>query len=89
MAPGQNIAFWKKKAMHVGGFPKNFKIAEDIEIARRLKTVGKVIFNKSLIVVSSGRRGNEGIGIIPRYIKANYYYLLKHRADIVSFPDIR
>ncbi|MBI5614292.1 glycosyltransferase [Candidatus Gottesmanbacteria bacterium] len=89
MAPGQNIAFWKEKAMQVGGFPKNFKIAEDIEIARRLKTVGKVVFNKNLVVISSGRRGNEGIGIIPRYIKANYYYLLQHRADVVGFPDIR
>jgi glycosyltransferase involved in cell wall biosynthesis len=89
MATGQNLAFWKKKALDVGGFPKNYKMAEDIEIARRLKAVGKVVFDKNLIVTASGRRGNEGIGIIPRYIKANYYYLLQHRADVVGFPDIR
>ena len=89
MATGQNMAFWKDKAISVGGFPEEFKIAEDIEIARRLMTVGKIIFRQDFYVLASGRRGNEGIGIFSRIPKAFYYYLLFRKADKVGFPDIR
>jgi len=89
MAPGQNIAFWKEKALSVGGFPEEYKIAEDIEMARRLMTVGTVVFRHDLIVSSSGRRGNEGFGLITRIIKAFFHYFLFRKAHTVGFPDIR
>lgn len=89
MAPGQNVAFWKEKALSVGGFPQEYKIAEDIEMARRLMTIGKVVFRPDLIVMSSGRRGNEGLGLIVRITKAFFHYFFFRKAGKIGFPDIR
>jgi len=89
MAPGQNIAFWKKKGVECGGFPMDFKIAEDIEMARRLATVGKVKFRQNIIVTSSGRRGNEGPSLFGRVFKAFLYYFFYRKANRIGFPDQR
>ena len=89
MAAGQNIAFLKDTAIAVGGFPTDFKIAEDMEMARRLKTKGKVVFRQDLVVLSSGRRGDEGVALIWRTFKAFTYYFFFRRADKIGFPDIR
>lgn len=89
MAPGQNLAFWKSKALEVGGFPEDFKIAEDIEMARRLMKVGKVVFRQDLVVVSSGRRGEEGPGLLIRTFKAFFIYFFFRQANKIGFPDIR
>ena len=89
LATGQNMAFWKEKAMAIGGFPEEFKLAEDIEIARRMKSVGKIIFRQDFYVLASGRRGNEGLGLLTRIPKAFFYYFFFRKADKVGFPDIR
>lgn len=89
MAPGQNIAFLRQKALDVGGFPTDYKIAEDIEMARRLKTVGKLIFRQDLIVISSGRRGNEGPSMLGRVFKAFFLYFIFRQANTIGFPDQR
>lgn len=90
MATGQNMAFYKRWALAAGGFPEEFKIAEDIEIARRLMRAGKIIFRQDFYVLASGRRGYEGFGrILNRIIKAFFYYFIFHRADKVGFPDVR
>lgn len=90
MATGQNMAFYKKKALSVGGFPEEFKIAEDIEIARRLMRAGNIIFRQDFYVWASGRRGYEGFGrLISRISKAFLYYFVFHKADKVGFPDVR
>lgn len=89
MAPGQNIAFWKDKALSVGGFPEDFRIAEDIEVARRLMKTGKVILRQDLIVESSGRRGDEGFGLLIRTFKAFFIYFFFRKANKIGFPDIR
>lgn len=89
MAPGQNIAFWKEKAIAGGGIPEEFTIAEDIELARRLMTVGRVVFLKDLVVISSGRRGNEGYGLFLRIIRSFFTYFIFRRSVRERFPDIR
>lgn len=89
MAAGQNIAFWRKLAEKAGGFPAEYKIAEDVEMAHRLKKVGKVIYRPDLIVRSSGRRGDEGFKFIFRGMKAFFIYFVLHKGDRVGFPDIR
>jgi glycosyltransferase involved in cell wall biosynthesis len=88
-ATGQNIGCWRKKLIAMGGVPKDFKIAEDIEIARRLQKVGKLVFRQDLVVVASGRRGNEGWGLFFRIPKAFILYFILHRANVVGFPDLR
>lgn len=88
-APGQNTAFLRQAGMQAGGYPVDYKIAEDIEMAKRLITVGKLVYRPDLLVTSSGRRGNEGIGLLTRVIKVFFYYFLFHRANVIGFPDIR
>jgi peptidoglycan-N-acetylglucosamine deacetylase len=89
MAAGQNIAFLRKVGLAVGGFPEDYKIAEDIEMATRLKKAGKVLLRADLIVSSSGRRGNEGIGMMTRVFKAFFLYFIFKKANKIGFPDMR
>lgn len=89
MAAGQNMAFKTAAGRAVGGFPMEFKIAEDLEMMRRLKSQGNVIFRQDLVVLSSGRRGSEGPRLLWRVFKAFTYYFLFRRADKIGFPDIR
>ena len=89
MAPGQNIAFIRTVGLEAGGFPVDFKIAEDIEMAKRLMTKGKVLFRQDLIVISSGRRGKEGAHLLVRVFKAFFLYFIFRKANKIGFPDIR
>ena len=89
MAPGQNTAFLRKKAIEAGGYPTDFKIAEDLEMARRLRTVGKLVYLSNNFVISSGRRGDEGFPLFMRIFKAFVIYFFTRRADKIGFPDIR
>lgn len=89
MAPGQNTAFLRKEGVQVGGYPEDFKIAEDIEMARRLMTIGKLVYRPDCIVVSSGRRGNEGLTMFTRIFKAFFLYFIFRKANKIGFPDIR
>ena len=88
MATGQNMAFYKKTALAVGGIPTNFKMAEDIEIARRLMTAGKIIFTQNEYVSASGRRGFEK-GLFIRVFKVFILYFLFRKADTIGFPEVR
>jgi len=86
---GQNMAFWKKSVLTAGGFPVDFQSLEDLEIMRRLASVGKVIYRTDNTVMSSGRRSNEGWAVTVRVGKGYLRYFLKRKADTFSFPDIR
>ncbi len=89
MAPGQNTSFWKEKARAAGGYPVDFKIAEDLEMARRLRKVGSLVYLSNNYVTSSGRRGDEGFPLLVRIFKVFVLYFLTRRADKIGFPDIR
>lgn len=89
LAPGQNTAFWRKKGFEAGGYPVDFKSCEDIEMIRRLKTVGKIAYTPKNCVLSSGRRGNEGIGLLFRMVRGLALYYTTRKAETFSFPDIR
>lgn len=89
MPGGQNIAFWRKKGIEAGGFPVDFQSVEDFEIIKRLKRVGKVVYSTSHPVFSSGRRGKEGIRIIPRVLGGVLRYYVTGKADSFTFPTIR
>jgi peptidoglycan-N-acetylglucosamine deacetylase len=86
---GQNIAFLRKKGLEAGGFPSDFKSVEDFEMLRRLSKVGKVFYDDSNYVRSSGRRAYEGPKMILREIKGMIVYFLTGKADKFDFPDIR
>lgn len=89
MAPGQNMAFIRKVGIDAGGFPENFLIAEDLEMASRLMKKGKVVLKQDLVVISSGRRGDEGTNGISRIFKAFFLYFFFKKGNRIGFPDIR
>lgn len=86
---GQNIAFLRKKGLEAGGFPVEFQSVEDYEMIRRLKLVGNVVYRHDNYVVSSGRRGKEGISMIFRVSIGMIKYFITRKADTFYFPDIR
>lgn len=87
---GQNIVFWKKKAYDAGGFDKNLKVMEDVDFMLRLAKAGKVVCLSDVIVMSSPRRANEGLGFFIRGLKTSIdYFILNKRGGLQIFPDIR
>lgn len=89
-ATGQNMAFYRKNALSAGGFPVDFKIAEDIEIARRVMSTGKIVFRQDFFVTASGRRGYEGFWkLLSRSFSAFFYYFIYRKADKIGFPSLR
>lgn len=89
-ATGQNMAFYRTNALSAGGFPVDFKIAEDIEIARRVMSTGPIVFQQNFFVIASGRRGYEGFWqLITRGFSAFFYYFIYRRADKIGFPNLR
>ena len=89
VACGQNMAFWKEKAVMVGGFDKNIRVMEDTDLAIRIRKVGKVIYQGDLIVNSSGRRSKEGWGYFSRIIKSLIEYFVFKKRVLKEFPDYR
>ena len=88
MAVGQNMAFWKKRGLEIGGFNQDLKLAEDFDFAVRMKRLGRVIFSSSLIVSSSGRRSKEGWQFFVRNLRLFTKYFLGDR-KLSKFPDYR
>ncbi len=89
MAAGQNLAFWRDKALAVGGFDDKILLFEDIDFAIRMKKVGKVIFIPDLVVISSGRRSNEGWKFFIRMTFVTLKYFLLGVRSLGGFPDFR
>ena len=88
-AVGQNLAFHRRMGLRAGGFPVGFQSVEDVEMIRRLKKMGRVVYRKDNWVSSSGRRGNEGMSMIPRKFRGLMRYAATGRANDFSFPDFR
>lgn len=89
IAAGQNMAFWRDKAIKVGGFDEKILLFEDIDFAIRMKSVGKVVFIPDLIVISSGRRSNEGWGFFLRMTGVTFKYFFIGKRSLGGFPDFR
>ena len=89
VAAGQNLAFWKEKALSVGGFDENIRVMEDTDLAIRMRKAGKVIFSPDLIVISSGRRSKEGWGFFIRNAISITQYFILGRRSLGGFPDYR
>lgn len=86
---GQNIACKRVAALKAGGFPLDFQSVEDFEIIRRLKKVGKIKYLEKNILITSGRRGNEGFALVLRVMLGIFKYYTTGKADSFTFPAIR
>lgn len=89
IAAGQNLAFWRSKALKVGGFDENILLFEDIDFAIRMKSEGKVVFVPDIIVTSSGRRSDEGWGFFWRMTIVSFKYFFLGIRSLGGFKDYR
>jgi len=89
IAAGQNHAFWREKALAIGGFDDTLPVMEDIDFASRMRKVGKVVFLMNLVVYSSGRRSKEGLGFYSRMTKTLIDYYIFRNKKLNKFPDYR
>lgn len=89
IAAGQNLAFWREKALSIGGFDEHILVMEDTDLAIRMLKVGKVLFLHDLVVQSSGRRSKEGWGFFIRMTVSTTQYFLLGRRSLGGFPDFR
>lgn len=88
-ASGQNIAFWRKKAIEIGGFDEDMQVFEDTDFAIRMKKAGKVVYLPNLLIYSSGRRSREGWRFYLRMIRSYFQYFIFRRHTLERFPDFR
>lgn len=58
---GFNMSVRKSAFKKIGGFDTNLKMGEDIDLSKKLRTVGRVKIDMNLFVFSSGRRYATGI----------------------------
>jgi len=89
IAAGQNLAFWREKALSIGGFNDQLKVMEDIDLAVRMSKIGKTVFIPDLVVYSSGRRSLEGWAFFSRMIGILIRYFLFGVKKFPLFPDFR
>lgn len=89
IASGQNMAFWKDKALSVGGFDENILVMEDTDLAMRMTKIGKVIYQPNLVIYTSGRRSNEGWRYFIRAGSSFFEFFILGRRKLKGFPDIR
>lgn len=89
VASGQNMAFWKDKALEVGGFDEKMKVMEDTDLAVRMTKIGKVIYQPDLLIYTSGRRSVEGWHYFVRAGGSFIDYFILGRRKLEGFPDIR
>lgn len=89
VSSGQNMAFWRDKALQVGGFDQKLLLMEDTDLSIRMKKIGKVVFLSNNLIYTSGRRGNEGFQYYLRYTKAFFQYYILRKRNLDIFPDYR
>jgi len=58
---GFNMAVKKSAFEKCGGFSTELKIAEDIDLSKKLRKIGKIVIKKDIVVRLSGRRYKDGL----------------------------
>jgi GT2 family glycosyltransferase len=86
---GQNMAVRRKEALQIGGFDENLAMLEDADMIKRMAKVGKIAFLADNIVLSSGRRTNEGWRYFLRAGWADVEFFLFGKKKFKKFPDYR
>lgn len=86
---GFNFAIYKNVYEKAGGFNNKLNAFEDVELAMRVRKIGKIKFLGALPVTFSGRRWKNGIlkGGMP-YFTSFYAYYFKFKSD-AFLSDVR
>jgi glycosyltransferase involved in cell wall biosynthesis len=88
---GSNMAIKRETFLKIGGFNENLKLNEDVEISYRLRENGKIKFDPSFKVKTSGRRFRHGLifGIINYAPTTINRWLFKNFDRFQIFPPQR
>ena len=87
---GFNMAVRKDAFSKIGGFDTSLTMGEDIDLAKRLREVGKVSVDTNFVVFVSGRRYKNGLleGVMT-YAPSWIARVLFHQDKFLNFPSIR
>jgi peptidoglycan-N-acetylglucosamine deacetylase len=87
---GANMAV-KRDAYHAcGGFSPHVNLGADVDIGQRLKKIGRVVINRSLVAATSSRRFTSAFWkTVFMYYFNDLNLLLFKRPVFFSFPDFR
>jgi len=86
---GMNFAVRKSVFEKIGGFNTSWKSAEDVYIGMKLKEIGKVKFDKKLIVYTNDRRFKDNsVSSLKHHVK-NYIRVFIRKKEPLDFSDIR
>ncbi|MBI4092226.1 MAG: glycosyltransferase [Candidatus Levybacteria bacterium] len=87
---GFNMAVRKEAFLKIGGFNTSLTMGEDIDLAKRLREVGKVYVDTNSVVFVSGRRYKNGLleGLMA-YAPSWIARVLFHQDKFLNFPSIR
>lgn len=87
---GANMAVWKDAYIKAGGFSQKVNLGADVELGLRLKKIGGLVIDRSLIVWTSARRFQSAFWrTVFRYYLNDLSLLLFKRPIFYSFRDYR
>jgi 1,2-diacylglycerol 3-alpha-glucosyltransferase len=87
---GFNMAVVRAAFLKIGGFNTSLQIGEDIDLAQRLRKIGRVLVDANFVVFTSGRRYRNGLfsGVMT-YIPSYIARVFLHQDKIFKFPSVR
>lgn len=87
---GANMAVWRRSYLASGGFDTHINMGADVELGQRMKRLGKVLIDRNLVVMTSGRRFQfaffQTLGL---YFLNDFWLLALKRPLFYDFPNIR
>ena len=88
--PAFNCAYKKKAFLKTGGYPEGWRQNDDFYLSLRISKLGKVVFNKRMIVYTSARRQKKSgySKLIPFYI-LNFINLVMKKEPFGTYAPIR
>lgn len=86
---GSNFAVRRRSMQEIGGFDTSLKSAEDIDLALRFKSVGKIVFTHKLVVYASSRRFKVGWISFLKHHTINYLSMFIKGKTERDMEDIR
>ncbi len=92
LAVGSNLMVKRSALAAIGGFDTTIAFyGDDTNIARRLKSQGRVIFDRDLVVYTSGRRLKKDGKLrgASRYALNFFSEVFRHRPATKKYTDIR
>ena len=87
--PGTNMAIRREALDRIGGFNPDVNLSLDYWVTLKLREVGRIVIDKSLVVVTSGRRFGGAFSSQLRYPINVVSLKLFERPLFFDFPDVR